>query len=70
MPSGMYCIRSWRNFRPARLSGDIRFDLNSLFRNEPPNGQMTRAKLSADWVSLRLDCRANAYLPSLVSAGP
>ena len=70
MPSGMYCIRSWRNCRPAWLPSELRLERKSASRKEPPNGQITRAKLSADCVSLRLDCSAKANLPSLVSAGP
>ena len=70
MPSGMYCIRSWRKRSPARLSSEDRFERNSSSRKLPPKGQMTRAKLSADCVSLRFDWSAKAYRPSPVSAGP
>ena len=67
----MYFIRSWRNFRPVWLSLDIRFDLKSLSSSEPPNGQSTRMKLSADCVSPRSDCSAKPYcfLAGSVSLG-
>jgi len=47
--------------RPVWLSGAFRFEWNVLSSSDPPNGQITRMKLSHDWVSPRSDCSAKAY---------
>ena len=66
MPGGMYFISFCRYSRPACDCGDIRFDLNFASSSEPPFGHSTRMKLSADCVSPRRDCSANAnwFLPA------